>query len=954
MPNLINKQTGQPENVDYDQLGTAFQAGTHELPTGSSLPLKDENGNLVSVPAEQVSNSLGNGLSFPSTQDVTKHNESIQYGEGVGNVAKATAAGALRGVSAGTSDYALQAMGMSKKDLAKLKEYNPIASTAGEIGGIGASLLAGGVGAPGLISEAGGATAAGVSGLMNAGPEASLASRIMAKVVPKAAGSAVEGALYGTGNVVSESALGDPHLVAQHALTQIGESAMFGAGLGTLLPNPYKSDIAETLGNLRTGGDAITGSSADAAPASMQDILLDSSLSDTQKRGYFQKMSGLKDNADEIKSAAGTLGVPAFEEQLAADKGIQSFGRDLRASPTTVGINRAKAVDGALDSVENQVGEIITPGTPAMTDHELGQNLQQSMTDKFNAEYEPLKPIYDELQQNGKAVTLEPKDTETASKNLYKSDAIKLSPTSDQASFLSSAARDIGNLKTLDQIKAYGTLIAKETIGKPNLRYAASLVRNELDGLENKTVEGLATQLEGDPNFPPDLVEQLRNLPAQKALVDEKYSGLMNKMEEIAGAAGKSKTYGPTHILNFLNDLNPTKLANRLFTKKDPDFLQFMQETFPDELKSMVDSQKSKIVEKTLFDGRIDPSKVLKEVNKFSPEVQKVMFQPGELEKLQAASTYLEAFGKGGTRVTPASSVLSGINFLRHPIKGTIGHVADWAGLTAIQKAIGGPETRTVGALMAIENMATKSAKAIASGAKALVNTAEPFSTASAAKVLASNQDQKDQYDDIISKLAKIKQGPDGLLGHVTNLTENLHDHAPQTSSAMQQTVVRANQYMDSIVPQKQGGPLDMPYQPNKQEMAHVIDAYQGIVNPTSLLKDMKSGILNQNKLLATTNVHPELLNSMRQNIMNSLSTKGLDKSQSMPYQNKMLLGKFLGTALTTKGSNIMQLQSTFNTPQPPPSPNSIGKGGRKGSLTKASISESYLTNAQKMSTGLK
>jgi hypothetical protein len=378
-----------------------------------------------------------------------------------------------------------------------------------------------------------------------------------------------------------------------------------------------------------------------------------------------------------------------------------------------------------------------------------------------------------------------------------------------------------------------------------------------------------------------------------------------------------------------------------------------MQENFPEALSSMVDNQKSKIVEKAMFDGRIDPAKVLKEVDKFSPEVQKVMFNSGELDKLKAASTYLESFGKGGSRVTPASSVLSGINFIRHPVKGSLQTAADWAGLKAVQKAIGGPETRTVGALLNIENLANKSAKAITSSAKALAGSVEPFSSATAASVIASNEDQKDQYDSILAKLDKVNNSPDGLLGHVERSTTNLYDHAPQISSAAQQTITRANQYMSSILPQKHGGPLDAPYQPNKQEMSHVIDAYAGIVNPASILKDMKSGILNQNKLLAATNVHPQLIDSMRQTLMQQITNKN-SQLMTAPYQNKMLMGKFLGIPLTNKGSNIMQLQSTFNIPQPPASPNSIGKTGRKGSLTKLSISESYLTNAQKLSGGIK
>lgn len=48
-------------------------------------------------------------------------------------------------------------------------------------------------------------------------------------------GSAVEGAAFGANNVVNEAVLGDPEEAAQHALSEIGTSALWGAGLGSAL-----------------------------------------------------------------------------------------------------------------------------------------------------------------------------------------------------------------------------------------------------------------------------------------------------------------------------------------------------------------------------------------------------------------------------------------------------------------------------------------------------------------------------------------------------------------------------------------------------------------------------------------------------------------------------------------------------------------------------------------------
>jgi hypothetical protein len=947
MPNLINNQTGKQENIDYDQLPSTFQAGTHTLPKDASLPLKNEDGDLVSVPSDQIPNVIGKGFSFPTSKDITTHNEKIQYGEGAQNVAAATSAGALRGLTFGTSDLILPHLGVDKETLAKLKEYNPIASGVGELGSIGAGILSG-VGAPSAISKAGNLASSAVRGAVAASPEAGLASRILSGVAPKVAGSALEGALYGGANQVSEAALGDPHLVAQHALSQIGQSALFGAALGSILPNPYKNEVGSLVGDLKNTMDGIVGKE----PSSMVDVIAQSALPPSQKSSYIEKMASLKDNAPEIKDAAAQLGVPAFEEQLAADPGIQSFGRDLRASPTTIGMSRARAVDQSLDSVENKVGEIVTPKEAPLTDHELGQKLQKDLTDKFQSEYEPLKPLFNELETSGKAISLNPENVKSTVNDLLSNEEIHALQNSPASQIVKNAASSLADATTLSQVRAIRTGVNQAVLGQPNLRHAANVINDAVAKLEESTIDGLHDALSSDPDFPPELLQDLKNFPAQRVLVNQKYSELMNKFGEVGEAAGKKRIYGPQDFLNFINDLTPTKLANRLFTKKDPEFLNFMQEQFPDALNSMLDNQKSKIVEKAIFDGRIDPSKVLKEINKFSPEVKNLMFSDGDIKTLNAAKTYLDAFGKGGYRVEPASSVLSGINLIRHPVKGALQNATDWAGLKAVQKAIGGTETRTVSALMQVETLALKSARAISAGTKALVSSAVPFSDAVASSVVASN-DMQDQYDKIVGNVQKVQDGPDGLYGHLDRSTAALHPHMPQVTQAMQQTIANANQYMTSVIPSKSKGLLDTEYKPNPQEIARVVNSYQGIVSPVSILKDLRVGILNQSKLQAIQAVHPDLLKEMQQSLATHITNKA-DKLQSMPYENKVTISKFLGIPLTNKGLNIQQIQSVYSIPQPPPSPQSIGKGGHKGSLTKLSISESYLTRGQKLTSGLR
>jgi len=145
----------------------------------------------------------------------------------------------------GASTHVETALGVDPEGIAAREKYNPLASATGSAVGILAPLLlTGGASAElqGVRAAARAAEMAGPSLLAKAGKaaaklalrelpaEAPLAQRLAAKGLAAAAGGAVEGAGYEAGQLVHESALGNPNLTAESALARIGLSAAtFGA-----------------------------------------------------------------------------------------------------------------------------------------------------------------------------------------------------------------------------------------------------------------------------------------------------------------------------------------------------------------------------------------------------------------------------------------------------------------------------------------------------------------------------------------------------------------------------------------------------------------------------------------------------------------------------------------------------------------------------------------------------
>lgn len=190
----------------------------------SNVNVVSPEGDLESVAPQDVQSAVDNeGYKVAGPTDVAHYKIKEKYGKSLLDPLKASMLGAARGASFGLSDQMLVHSGLANpRDVSGYQEANPVASTVGEVAGVVAPALmgeeAGLTNLPGMVSKTG-------SGVERAAADA------LGTVGSKALGSAVEGAAYGLGNVVSEEALGDPDLTAQSALAQVGLSSL---GMGVI------------------------------------------------------------------------------------------------------------------------------------------------------------------------------------------------------------------------------------------------------------------------------------------------------------------------------------------------------------------------------------------------------------------------------------------------------------------------------------------------------------------------------------------------------------------------------------------------------------------------------------------------------------------------------------------------------------------------------------------------
>jgi hypothetical protein len=164
---------------------------------------------------------------FVSDADMGKlEKEEQEYSSPLETV-KAGVEGLARGASLGLSDIAETKLGISTPErVRKRKEYNPIASTGGEIAGtIGSTLLAPEVSLPGLVERG----AVNLAERVTANMAAQSAAK---KIAGRAISDAVQGAAYGAGGLLSEQALGDHDLTAEQVMSTVGIGTLLGGAIG--------------------------------------------------------------------------------------------------------------------------------------------------------------------------------------------------------------------------------------------------------------------------------------------------------------------------------------------------------------------------------------------------------------------------------------------------------------------------------------------------------------------------------------------------------------------------------------------------------------------------------------------------------------------------------------------------------------------------------------------------
>lgn len=785
----------------------------------------------------------------------------------------AGAAGAARGLTFGASDVAGAALGYGDQ-LQKLREYNPVASTVGDVAATVGSAVTG-MGAPGLISKVAAKSAQ------------RLAGKGLAKAVLRgAAESAIEGGVLGVAQTITDTALArdyTPEQVAENLLANVGLGAVLGGGLGgtasalgyggRVLKNKFFSPKpAEQLAD--DAARAVMGATDEAIPKS------DSAYAG---RGPLDQAIP---NADEMAQASRELGIDVKNTETLLGQIQNEASNALGGSNTFVAQQFNKDRKKVLDGIVRDLSDTLKVES-SMDAAQIGAQIKQDITDAFKTRQADFNDLYKSRNLDLAKVT---PDNKELAQTVTAFRGIRTSPTGPAAKEIKQTTALLKNkvLKSLDDIDAHRSAIASRAnalMRSGDTQGAIDLFRvsDALQRLQDRTILRAGVKATGgDAGLAKEFIRQNRDLSRNYRVFRQDLSTVSDLF--------KKKVKSPKDFFNALNELPDEQIGKKFLegNLKDHKKLLTLKDRFPESFEKLRQRYVMDVYEKSVVDGELNILKFVNESNKLTPQAREAIFTP------QGARTIknLDILRRGdrGILKTPQQFERSMTGML----EGLSANVRD-LGLAVVAKALGAADTATEGvagkSMLLIDPSVAGAVKRTSSkiqrGVRKFIR--EGATPGVVKGVLGSPEQNKKK----VEEYSLYRDDPNTLLAKVTKNTEGLDLYSPDTAMALTNNVVEATQFLASKIPPRDPVDKDIPYSDHE---AAVFSRYaRAVEEPMSVVDDIESGTLTPQAIEAVQTVYPELMVEIQSAAMDEIAKS----KEPIAYDKKIMLSMLLGYPLS-------------------------------------------------------
>lgn len=311
---------------------------------------------------------------------------------------------------------------------------------------------------------------------------------------------------------------------------------------------------------------------------------------------------------------------------------------------------------------------------------------------------------------------------------------------------------------------------------------------------------------------------------------------------------------------------------------------------------------------------------------KINPNLAKELVQANQV--YHTAETLLKSLNKKALKN-------EGLFTFQNAVWGTIGYsVGQTVGLAAAaaKNFVGSDFKRKLTILSGLEKANLQVSKKISDsvteflkGGKTLGKSARPTSIS----VLANSslalkreedkkpekpKDKKEAFKNVSKNVVEFSANPGKLMEHAIRAGAGIAYAAPNTATAMGETMVKAVQFLHSKLPKDRNDMIAIglrrEYQPSSMELAKFERYMQVIEKPTSVLDDLKNGTLTREHVEALKAVYPDMYQRVYDQIMNGLQNEDLKLSYNQRVQLGMLMDIPTDPSLAPK--SVLNLQANF------------------------------------------
>jgi len=830
---------------------------------------------------------------------------------------KTAAEAAARGATFGLSDQFLTKAKITTPEAMKArKEENPWIAGGAELAGVvGPAFVTGGTSLlPGAVERLG-VKAGAAAAELGAG-----------KVLSKAAALGAEGAVYGVGQSISENALGDHDLVSQESLANIGLGGILGAGLGgitsKLIPEKSVKSVVEGIEDLSSSEAKLAAAKmADAPLGSEAEVLAKTGLPAEDKVWLLEKVTDLKQQipgAAVMKKEFNEEGLPLVTGMFSKNETVRKWASAIAQSTTLAGNSVRESVANGFSKIKSSLDNIFEANAKREAG-EAGDIIKNHILNEVEKRNAPFKALYEEREALGKGISLNDKQLLELHEDLL------------------AGAKKIAKYEGSESVKAvqpFADLLLKQ----PNLSSIDGVVSAVGEAQRKAYREGsfeaakaLGDFVEKTRDFVNNQIEKTITKEGGSDAVIQSFKKTTKEYREfkqvmsdlVADTKLSKKALTASGLQEILEKIPSEKFLDKIFDSKNAAALERLKTKFPSTFETLVQQKKASLFSKAMEKDVFNPKQLIKTINdesKMSRGVRDLMFSPDQIKKMEVYKKWIDALpSKVGPSGTPEGmGYMSLAKELLDPTKiagRAMAEVSTAFGKKAMDSILTPGEKMSVSTLMGIDKSAQTTSARISKGIGAIIGGSK-----SAAKYVVFKTPglfSENEYKETTEKIKEASNNPASTIDKLTASTDALYPHAPNVTQAMQGTIIRGIQFLNSKIPQDSAPTIfQEPQKPSKTDIAQFQRYYDIVQDPLLSLKQVKDGTITHETIETLTVVWPKLYDKMKLEMLNNISSH--KEISSIPYSTKVSIGMFLGQPVvpSLEPMSILANQAAYAAPQ--------------------------------------